>query len=63
MIELATRWTVARQVFGLAYHKAGQLRALCSVFQEVPEPRPTKSTSSQTLTLVEYLPRRATLTG
>ena len=40
-MELATRWTVARQVFGLSYCKAGQLQALCSTFAEDPEPRPT----------------------
>ena len=40
-MELATRWTAARQIFGLSYYKAGQLPAPCSAFQEDPEPRPT----------------------
>ena len=34
-------YTAARQLFGLAYYKAGQLQAPCSAFEEVPEPRPT----------------------
>jgi hypothetical protein len=41
MIDMATRWTAARQLFGVSYNKAGQLQAPCSAVQEVPEPRPT----------------------
>jgi hypothetical protein len=40
-MDLATRWTAARQLFGLSYYKAGQLQAPCSPFEEDPEPRPT----------------------
>ena len=39
-MDMATRWTTARQLLGL-YYRAGQLQAPCSAFEEVPEPRPT----------------------
>jgi hypothetical protein len=38
---MATRWTAARQLFGLSYYKAGQLQAPCSAFEEDLEPHPT----------------------
>jgi len=40
-MDLATRCTAARQLFGLSYCKAGQLQAPCTAFEEDPEPRPT----------------------
>lgn len=40
-MDMATRWTTARQLFGLSYYRAGQLQAPCSALEEVPEPRPT----------------------
>jgi hypothetical protein len=40
-MDVATRWTAARQFFGLSYYKAGQLQVPCSAFEEDPEPRPT----------------------
>jgi len=40
-MDLATRWTAARQLLGLSYHKVGLQLAPCSAFEEDPEPRPT----------------------
>ena len=42
-MDLATRWTAARQLLGLSYHKVGLQLAPCSAFEEDPEPRPTKA--------------------
>jgi hypothetical protein len=40
-MDVAARWTAARQLFGPSYYKAGQLKVPCTAFEEDPEPRPT----------------------
>src|SRR5262249_14278893 len=41
MIDVATRYTAARQLFGLSRYNAGQFQAPCSACEDVSEPRPT----------------------
>jgi hypothetical protein len=40
-LDIATRCSAARQVFGLSYYKAGQIQMPCPSFEQVLKPRPT----------------------
>jgi hypothetical protein len=54
-MNLATRWTTARQLFGLSRYKAGQLQVPCSAVEEDPEPRPTNPRAAPGISLSQRL--------